>query len=540
MTVTEASRSVAPVAAETTPQAPASGVAAVVGSGDPRTIGQLYVGTAFAFLLAAGAVGVLVGFERVDTAGTSIFGDDLERAYSFHTVAGLFLVVLPLLLGLASAVVPLQVGAATLAYPRLTAASYWTYLTSGGLLAAAYLFDGGPFGTDAAGVELFLLAFIAVLVALTLGWVSVVATVLAVRAPGMTLKRVPLFSWSAMVAGVVWSLTLPALAAVLLLCWVDLRHGQQLMGGPDGIYDRIAWVFWQPTVYGFAVPALGIVADIVPTFARRRFFKHATAMVLLGLLAAIGFGAWAQLPVAIDGSSESPPWLLDGPWIAVSALAIVAVLGLLALFAATMRKGAPKLGAPLVVGLSGALLVFVGVAAGGATAVDTLDLDGTTWMTAQANLVLIGTLTAGVAGLAFWAPKLYGKLLPEPLVGLGGLLLLLGTLTYAVPDAISGAIGQVRLMAGGAIAPADVDTVETLNLISAIGAVVVAAGVVVTVLALAKPRGAEAVADDPWEGATLEWATTSPPPVGNFSALPPVTSEAPAYDARYASTEGAK
>lgn len=539
MTVTEASRSVAPVAAETTPQAPASGVAAVVGSGDPRTIGRLFVSTSLAFLLGAGVIGVMVGFERVDTATSSIFGDDVERAFSFTGIGGLFLVLLPLLLGLASAVVPLQVGASTLAFPRLSAAAYWTYAASGTLLAAAYLFDGGPFGTDAAGVELFLLAFIAVLVALSLGWVSVVATVLAVRAPGMTLRRVPLFSWSALVAGVVWALALPTLAALLLLSWVDLRHGQQFMGGSDGIYDRVAWVFWQPTLYGFAVPALGIVSDIVPTFARRRAFKHSAGAVLLGLLAAVGFGAWAQLPVSLEGERDIP-WLFEGPWMVVSALAIVAVLGLFGLWANTLRLGSPRFAAPLVVGLSGGLLMLLGVAAGGATIVEGAELDGTTWMTAQADLVLLGSLTAGVAGIAYWAPKLYGKLLPEPLVGLGGLLLLLGTLAYAVPDAISGIIGQSRLLAGGDIPGADVDTVETLNLVSSIGAVVVVVGVVAVVLALAKPRGSAGVADDPWDGNTLEWATTSPPPVGNFAGLPPISSEAPVYDARYASTEGAQ
>jgi heme/copper-type cytochrome/quinol oxidase subunit 1 len=539
MTVTEASRAVTPVAADISPQAPARGVAAVVGSGDPRMVGQLFVGTSFAFLVAAGAVGVLVGFDRVDTAANSIFGDDLARAYSFHAVAGLFLVVMPLLLGLASAVVPLQVGASTLAFPRLTAASYWTYVTAGALVAASYVVDGGPGGTDAAGTELFLLALIAVLVALTLGWVSVATTVLTLRAPGLSLRRVPVFSWSVMTAGVVWTLALPVLAAVLLLAWVDLRHGEQFMGGSGGIYDRIAWVFWQPTVYGFAVPALGIVSDIVPTFARRRLFRHSAALGLIGLLAALGFGAWAQFPVTLEGSAEVP-WLFEWPWMVVSGLAIAGVLGLFLLCANTLRLGAPRFGAPLVVGLSGALLILAGVAAGGATIIDAADLDGTTWMTAQANLVLIGTLTVAVAGLAYWAPKLYGKLLPEPLVGLGGLLLLLGTLAYAVPDLVSGVIGQGRLMADGSVPPADVDTVETLNLVSAIGAVVVVVGVVVVILALAKPRGAATVADDPWEGNTLEWATTSPPPVGNFPSLPPVASEAPVYDARHAVTEGAQ
>jgi heme/copper-type cytochrome/quinol oxidase subunit 1 len=503
-------------------------------------VGQLFVGTSLTFLLVSGVVGALVGFERIDLAANDIFGDDLLRAYALHTVTGLFLVVLPLLLGLASAIVPLQVGAATIAFPRATQAAYWTYLASGGLVVASFAVDGGPFGTDAAGVELFLVALVGVLAALTVAAVSVATTVLTLRAPGMRLRNTPLFAWSALVASVVWSLTLPVLAGLMLLAWVDIRQGQQFLGGPGGIYDRIAWAFWQPTVYAFAIPALGIVGDIVPTFARRRLFKHDAALVLVGLFGALGFGAWAQLGFALDAAPTEPPFLFEGPWIAVSFLAIVPVLAFLGLLANTLRLGAPKAGAPLLVGLAGLLLVLIGVAAGGATAIDALDLDGTTWMTAQANLVLIGALTAGLAGVAFWAPKVFGKLLPDPLVGLAGVALFLGALAYAVPDAISGAIGQARLVAGGGVAENDVDTVEVLNLVSAIGGVIVVLGVVGFVLALARPRRGATVADDPWEGHTLEWATTSPPPPGNFAELPEITSEAPVYDARHASTEAAQ
>jgi heme/copper-type cytochrome/quinol oxidase subunit 1 len=186
------------------------------------------------------------------------------------------------------------------------------------------------------------------------------------------------------------------------------------------------------------------------------------------------------------------------------------------------------------------MLLVVGVGAGVATVVESADLVGTTWMTAQANAVLIGTLTAAFAGLAFWAPKLYGKVLPDGLVGLSGLLLLLGTLAYVVPDGASGVLDQMRFVAGGAddLADADVDTVELLNLISAIGGVVVVAGVLAFLAAVASRRRGP-VGDDPWTGHTLEWATASPPPVGNFASLPEITSEAPLYDARHAATEAA-
>jgi heme/copper-type cytochrome/quinol oxidase subunit 1 len=541
MTVTEAPPDAVAIAS-TSPSAPPAGLAALVGSGDPRTVGKLFVGTSLLFLLVSGVAGVLIGFERVDTSGADVLDAGvLSQVYTLHSVSGLLLVVLPLLVGLATAVVPLQVGASTVAFPRASAAAYWTYLVSGGLMLAAFALDGGPFGSDADAVVLFVAALIALVVALCVATISVVTTVLTLRAPGMTLRRTPLFSWSLLVAGVVWLLTLPVLAAMMLLAYVDLRYGQQFLGGSDGLYNRIAWVFWQPTVYAFAVPALGIIADVVPVFAQRRHHRHGLAMGLVGLFGALGFGAWVQLGVTVDGSGDAPtPWRFEGPWIVVGVMALLPVLGLLGLWTTTLRRGRVKLAGPLLLALVAGMLLVVGVGAGVATVVESADLVGTTWMTAQANAVLIGTLTAAFAGLAFWAPKLYGKVLPDGLVGLSGLLLLLGTLAYVVPDGASGVLDQMRFVAGGAddLADADVDTVELLNLISAIGGVVVVAGVLAFLAAVASRRRGP-VGDDPWTGHTLEWATASPPPVGNFASLPEITSEAPLYDARHAATEAA-
>jgi heme/copper-type cytochrome/quinol oxidase subunit 1 len=407
---------------------------------------------------------------------------------------------------------------------------------SGGLVLASYGIDGGPWGTELDAVALYLAGLIAVVIALAVATVSVVTTVATLRAPGMSLRRTPLFSWSVLVGGSVWLLTLPVLAGMLLLAFVDLRYGDgQLMGGSAGVYDRISWWFWQPTLYVVAVPALGIIADVVPVFARRRHQRHSAAMFLIGASAALGFGAWAQLGVSPDGGGTAP-WLGEGPWIVVGFLAIVPVLGLLGLWTATLFAGKVRLGTPLVLSLFAGLLLFGGIAAGGATVVDALDLDGTTWMTGQATLVLLGSVLAGLAGVAFWAPKLYGKLLPDALTRLGGTIVFLGALVAAVPLAIAGTLSQGRFVAGGigAVDAGDVDTVELLDLVSGIGLAVVVLGGVVVALALVKRRSGEGPGDDPWDGHTLEWTTSSPPAIGHFATLPEITSEAPVYDARHA------
>ncbi|MDD9369528.1 MAG: cbb3-type cytochrome c oxidase subunit I [Acidimicrobiales bacterium] len=537
MTVTEAPRDAAEAAVAPSLSAPPTGLAAVVGSGDPRTIGKLFVGTSLLFLIASGIAGALVGIEQLDSTGNEIFGADTAvRVFTLHSTAALFLGVLPLLLGLATAVVPLQVGASTVAFPRATAAAYWVWLVSGGLVLASYGIDGGPWGTELDAVGLYLAGLIAVVIALTVATISVVTTVATLRAPGMSLRRTPLFSWSVLVGGSVWLLTLPVLAGMLLLAFVDLRYGDgQLMGGSAGVYDRISWWFWQPTLYVVAVPALGIIADVVPVFARRRHQRHSAAMFLIGATAALGFGAWAQLGVTLDGGGTAP-WLGEGPWIVLGFLAIVPVLGLLGLWTSTLFAGKVRLGTPLVLSLLAGLLLVGGFVAGGATVVDALDLDGTTWMTGQATLVLLGSVLAGLAGVAFWAPKLYGKLLPDALTRLGGTIVFLGALVAAVPLAIAGTLSQGRLVAGGigAVDAGDVDTVELLDLVSGIGLAVVVLGGVVVALALVKRRSGEGPGDDPWDGHTLEWTTSSPPAIGHFATLPEITSEAPVYDARHA------
>lgn len=537
MTVTEAPRATAEAAAAPSPSAPPTGLAAVVGSGDPRTIGKLFVGTSLLFLIVAAVAGALVGIEQYDVAGSEIFAADTAvRVFTLHTTAALFLGVLPLLVGLATAVVPLQVGASTVAFPRASAAAYWVWLVAGGLVLASYAIDGGPFGSDPDAVALYVAGLVTVLVALAVATISVVTTVLTLRAPGMTLRRTPLFSWSMLVAGSVWLLTLPVLAAGLLIAYLDLRYGQQFLGGSGGIYNRMAWVFWQPTLYVFAVPALGIVADVVPVFAQRRHKRHGAAMGLLGLAAALGYGAWAQLGATADGSGAPAPWLFEGPWIAVGFIAIVPVLGLLGLWTATLGAGKVKLGTPLVLAQLAGLLILLGVAAGGATVIEDLDLAATTWMTAQTTLVLTGTVLAALGGVAFWAPKLYGKLLPDALTRLGGTVVFLGALAAGVPQAIAGALDQSPLVGEGTgtVSAGDLDTVEVLNLISGIGLAAVAAGLLVVGLALLARRSGDGPGDDPWAGHTLEWATSSPPPVGNFASLPEITSEAPVYDARHA------
>ena len=521
------------------PPRPATGFAALVGTGDHKAIGRLWIATSLLFLLVAGVTGAVLGVERIDLEGFDVLDtDSVAQVLSLHAVAGTFLFLVPLLLGLAMYVVPLQVGSATLAFPRAAAAAYWTFLISGATVLAAFVADGGPGGTDADAVELFLAAMIALLVSLSLAAVCVATTGLALRAPGMGLHRTPLFTWANVLAAGLWLLTLPVLAGLLLLSYVDLRYGPTFLGGGESgseqLYIRIAWAWSQPSVYVYAIPVLGIIGDIVPVAARTRLTLHRVAMGCIGAFAAFSFGAWA-MPGFTATNDDLAPLTYDNTvaFVGFSFLVVLPLLAFTGLLADTVRRGSVRLVSPLVWAVAALLMLITGAANGAIVSIDPLDLVGTTATAAQVHYVLVGVLLGLFGGVAFWAPKIWGRMLPETpssVLAVGGLL---GCVLLSLPDLISGFFDQVVRLGG---VTDDVSTVEALNVASLLGGallVLVALGFLGLVARTA--TGTADADDDPWEGHTLEWATTSPPPAGNFAvAHPPITSEAPVYDACHA------
>ena len=539
MTVTED----APAAATTPPEpaapAAAGGLAAVLGSGDHKVAGRIWIVASLVHLALAGVAALLTAAEKIDTGSLDVVGADwIAQVFTYRSIGGAFLFLLPLTIGIATAVVPLQLGAATIAFPRAAAGAAWTFLVGSGLVIGAYAIGGGPLGDDTDGVRLFIVAFALVLLAEAVAWICIVTTVISLRAPGVRLTRTPLFAWSALVAGGVWLLTLPVLAAITVLAYLDVRYGgaSGIFGGGAGtVYERLSWAFHQPTVYAFAIPALGVVASVVPVFAGTRHKQHRVALGLIGAFGALSLGAWAMPSFGTDPQ----PWLYDVPWIAVSVGILLPLVGLLGLWALTVRAGRATPASPLLFGAVAVLMLLVGVLAGAVQAIEPLEtlvdgdasgpLFGTTWTTSVASYVVLATAAALMGALVYWAPKLLGRTFAEGAARALAALMLLGTVLWSFPDLLAGLFGQTATLA----APVDNEsTIEALNVVSMIGGAVLAAAAAgfVVLLVRAATRG-ELPGDDPWSGHTLEWATSSPPPIGNFASLPEITSEAPLYDA---------
>ena len=501
-----------------------AGLAGWLITGDHKRIGRLYIGAALVFLVAGTATGAVVGAERVDS-GLQIFDDAgvLAQVYSLHGSVSVFLFLVPLLLGLATYVVPLQVGAANIAFPRLSALSFWGYLVAGGILVAAYAADGGPGGTDPDAVDLWIVALAGVAAATVAALVSLLTTIVVLRAPGMSLLRTPAFSWSVLVGGGLTLLAAPVLVATLVVLFIAHHHG----GGDPPAWDQVSWFMGVPQVYLLVVPVAGIAAEIVPVLARVRAVRTGPLAAVIGALAIFGFGAFAQ-----------PPGVIDEPAVAVVAIAaVLPALALLAVLADTLRRGGrPVLASPLLFAMGAVLLLFLGTLAGAAAAVDPLELEGTTWQSGQVHLVALGAGVLGAfAGLSWWAPKIWGAALGEWPARIAFLLAFVGTLLVAVPDLVTGLVNDLE----PAAAEFDDDSLNvTMNIVSEVGAAVVTLGVLAFVAAVIQAAGAPDDADDdPWDAHTLEWATSSPPPPGNFAGpLPPVLSSTPLLDARAAAT----
>lgn len=501
----------------------AAGLAGWFTTSDHKRIGRLWVATALLFLAVGGVAGALLGVERVGSGMDVLTSGSFAQVYTFHGEVAVWLFLVPAVIGVATVVLPLQVGSPEIAYPRGAALAYWAYLVSAVLLVGAYAADGGPTGGRTEAIDLHLLALLGLLASTGLALVCLLTTALTMRTAGMSLDRVPAFTWSIVVGGSLTLLTAPVLGARL----IELYIGHHF-GGGVGAYESISWFWSFPQVYLLAVPAAGVALEVVPVVAGTRLRSHGAGLTILGALGIVGIGAWAQYPDSFD----------DLLYVALAFAAVIVPLALLGLLGDTLRAARGRSGgrsqaskAALLFAIGALLSLLLGTVAGALAAIDALDLRGTVWQSAIVHLVLFGGATLGLyAALWWWAPKLWGAVLPEGLGVLAFLASFLGALVFVVPDLVNGLTEDVPLRAR----QFEDDTVRALNGVSAVGGVLVVVGAVLVLLAVLSVarRHRTRTPADPWRGHTLEWATASPPSSANFDApVPPVVSATPLLDA---------
>ncbi|MCU1498586.1 MAG: cytochrome oxidase subunit [Acidimicrobiales bacterium] len=529
---------------ERTAPAPAGGLLAFLTSTDHKRIGISYMVTAYAFFLFAGALAGVMRAELWTPQNDVVSEGRYNELFTMHGSIMLFLFLGPFGFGLANYLVPLQIGARDMAFPRLNALSYWAYLFGGLTMLASFLTAAGPpdFGwtayaplsditrTPSPGADLWLFAVVLTGISGVLTGVNIVATVVSMRAPGMTMFRMPIFTWNMLVTSVLVLIAFPVLTSAGAMLFADRHLGAHIFdeagGGEPILWQHLFWFFGHPEVYILVLPFFGAVTEVLPVFSRRPVFGYAGLVFATIAIGALSVGVWAHHMFA-TGAVLLPFFTAFTMAIAVpTGVKIFNWIGTMwggkITFSTAMLFAVGFIGTFVVGGVSGVMQ---------ASAPLDFHVHDTYFVVAHMHYVLMGgSVFALYAGVYYWFPKFTGRLLHEGWGKLHFWLSLVGFhLTFFVQH-ILGLEGMPRRVAG--YLPQDGFT--TLNRVSSVGAAMLAASTLPflwNVWRTLRLRRSVLAGDDPWEGHTLEWATSSPPPPHNFvGELPPIRSNRVLWD----------
>jgi cytochrome c oxidase subunit 1 len=528
----------------TAQQAGPRGITGWLTTVDHKKIGIMYLVTAFGFFLLGGLLALLIRMELALPGAQFLSDQQYNRLFGMHGTTMIFLFVIPILTGLANYVVPLQIGARDMAFPRLNALSYWLYLFGGLALYASWLLpEGAPaIGwtgyapltstqfSPYQGVDLWAISLIITGAASTMGAVNLITTILNMRAPGMDLWSMPLFTWSVLVTAFMILLATPMLTGGLAMQLADRNLGTQFFAADTGdplLWQHLFWFYSHPAVYIMILPAMGVISEVLPVFSRKPIFGYRAIVWSTVAIGVLGFSTWAHHMF----TTGLPP-MLEAFFI-LSTMIIAVPTGVKIFnWIFTMMGGSLEFPTPMLFSIGFISMFVIGGITGVFQAILPIDrqVHDTYWVVAHLHYVLFGGSVFGIfAGLYFWIPKATGWLLDDRLGKLHFWTMFLGFNLTFFPMHILGLLGMPRRYFDY---PADRGWTE-LNEIATAGALLIALAVMFFLinLAVSARRRVEA-GDDPWEANTLEWATTSPPPVYNFARIPEVHSARPLWDAR--------
>nr|WP_246442952.1 cytochrome c oxidase subunit I [Rhodococcus triatomae] len=505
----------------------------------------MYLVSAFGFFLAAGLMALLMRAELAAPGLQFLSNEQFNQLFTMHGTLMLLQFAMPVFFGFANYMMPLQIGAPDVAFPRLNAFSYWLFFFGAILATAGFVTPGGAadFGWTAyvplsnelhspgVGADLWILGITAGGLGTILGAVNFITTIVCLRAPGMTMFRMPIFTWNVLVASLLTLLVFPLLAAALIALWADRHLGSHIFDPGTGgvmLWQHLFWFFGHPEVYIIVLPFFGIVSEIFPVFSRKPIFGYSGLVYATLAIAALSIAVWAHHMYATGAV------LL--PWFSFMTFLIAVPTGVKMFnWIGTMWKGQMTLESPMLFSVGFLAIFLFGGLSGVILASPPLDfhITDTYFVVAHFHYVLSGAvLFASYAGVYFWFPKMTGRMLDERLGKWHFWLTFIGFHGTFLVQHWVGTQGMPRRYAD--YLPTDGFT--GLNQLSTLGAFVLGVSTLPFLWNVFKSyRYGEVVAvDDPWGyGNSLEWATSCPPPRHNFTELPRIRSERPAFELHY-------
>jgi cytochrome c oxidase subunit 1 len=514
---------------------------------DHKVIGNLYLMTSFAFFLFGGVLALVIRAELF-APGLQVVDNPSEfnQLFTMHGTIMLLLFATPLVAGFTNALMPLQIGAPDVAFPRLNMLAYWLYLFGAIIVLAGFLTPGGPAAagwtsyaplSDAAytpglGGDLWVFGLALAGFGTILGAVNFITTIACMRAPGMTMFRMPIFTWTVLVTSLLAILVFPMLAAALLALGGDRRFGMHIFDPANGgamLWEHLFWFFGHPEVYIIALPFFGIISEVLPVFSRKPIFGYKTLVFATIAIAALSTSVWAHHMYATGQV------LL--PFFSIMTMLIAVPTGVKFFnWIGTMWGGKVVMATPMLWAMGFLVTFLFGGLTGVIMSSPALDFHITDsyFVVAHIHYVVFGTVVfAMFAGFYFWWPKFTGRMLDEKLGKIHFWMLFIGFHTTFLIQHWLGIEGMARRYAD--YLPEE--GFQGANIVSSLGSFLLGASMIPFLynVWITWKKAPLADSDDPWRyGASLEWATSCPPPRHNFTSLPRIRSERPAFDLHHA------
>ncbi len=508
---------------------------------DHKKIGAMYGVTGFAFFLLAGFEALLIRTQLAVPNGTVVDAERFNQLFSMHALTMIFLAIMPLGASFFNFFLPLMIGARDVAFPRLNALSYWVFLGGALLLTSSFVFGGAPDGgwfayaplsaeefSPGTGLDFYVVGLLLLGTSSLIASLNFAVTVINMRAPGMSMMRLPVFIWMMLVVNFLLILSLPVITVALIQLLFDRNFTTNFFtpseGGDPILWQHLFWVFAHPEVYVLILPSMGIVSEVLPVFAKKPLFGY-SAMVFAGVaIAVLGFAVWSH-HMFTTGLDTVPQIVFSASTMAIAVPTGIKIFN----WMGTLYGGSIQFNTAMYFAVSFIALFTIGGLSGvmhASPPVDSQQQDSY-FIVAHIHYVLFGGAIVGIfSGIYYWFPKLTGRFLDETMGKVHFWTMFIGMNLTFFPMHFLGLSGMPRR-----IYTYDADLGwETWNMVATIGAYVLAFSVLVFLVNFfTTMRKAPDAPDNPWDAPTLEWATTSPPPEHDFDVIPVVRDRDPLW-----------